>query len=210
MAAPRNRAPYRWDVFISYPRRDGIRRWVAGVLQPQLEEELQNVGLGGVSVFRDDEDLNPGDIWPAKLSEEHAHSRIVLAILCHAYFESAWCCSEWQTAAARDKARSLGAIVPVRFNDLVADTLEQLPPVWRKDVAKRKPLNLEPYTKLVNRLADTECAHSFRREMATFCEGALKSAILDAPPRNSDWPRMPTDPIIRKRPMFHARFRAAP
>jgi hypothetical protein len=196
---------YRWDVFISYPRRPGIRRWVADVFHPQLEEDLHNVGVGTPRIFRDQQELEAGDIWPERLSAEHAASRVVLAVLCYPYFESAWCCSEWTTASARKGTAA--SIVPVRFNDLKNETLETLPATWRTDVKKRQCLDVEEYTTLVNRLSDTDLAHRFRVEMKHFCERVLKPAIVAAPPPDPKWPKMPTEPVLRQRPAFRARLR---
>jgi len=200
-------AAYRWDVFISYPRRPGVRRWVAEVFHPQIEEDLQNVGLRRPpKVFLDQEEIEAGDSWPDKLSGEHASSRIVLAVLCFPYFESAWCCSEWRTASLRDKYGAKGPIIPIRFNDLESDTIKSLPPAWRKDVAGRQYHDLQEFTPLVNRLSDTDLAQRFRTRMANFCQGVLKPAILGAPPRSAKWRTMPSDPFIRTKAAFKARL----
>lgn len=208
MARIRRDDTYRWDVFISYPRRPGIWRWVAEILHPQLDEELQQVGLGRpVKLFRDESDIEPGDDWPQKLSEEHVRSRVVLPVLCFPFFESRWCCSEWKTAVARAQSRrGRSIVVPVRFNDLESDTIDRLPQPWRDEVARKQVLDLRKYSTLVNRLSDTELGHGFRREIADLCAGPLKTAILSAPQYSNRWPRVPTDPFIRSRPAFRARL----
>jgi hypothetical protein len=207
MTGARTNSTYVWDIFLSYPRRPLVGRWVAEVFHPQVHEGLQIVGLGrNVSVFRDEIALEAGAIWPERLSEAHASSRVVLAVLCYPYFESRWCCSEWRTASARDRYRQTAPIVPVRFNDLEPTTLKGLPGVWRNEVAKRQSLDLREYSGLVNRLADTELALRFRNKISSFCEEVLKPAILGAPPRSLAWPKMPSDPALRTRPAFRARL----
>jgi hypothetical protein len=152
-------------------------------------------------------EIEAGDIWPEHLSEAHARSRVIVAVLCYPFFESRWCCSEWVTACARDKPKqSSSVVVPVRYNDLGDETIKALPRQWRDNVCRRQARDLTQYSPLVNRLADNELALRFRREMEDFCEHALKPAILRAPRWNSKWPRLPSTPVITARPAFRARL----
>jgi len=201
-------AGYRWDVFLSYPRRPDVHRWVANVLQPQIEENLQNSGIGReVTIFRDETEIEAGSIWPPKLSAEHARSRVILAVLCFAYFESGWCCSEWKAAEHRDGAAdTTSVIVPVRFNDLGSDTIEALPKPWMKAVKARMARDLFRYSQVVNRLSDTELSLKFREEIADLCLKTLKPRILNAPEWNKHWPTLPTEPVLTTRPAFKARL----
>jgi hypothetical protein len=62
--------PYLYDVFVSYPQRGGLRRWVAQVLQPMLEEKLAGFGTSG-RVFVDTLSIDDGTDWPDRLSDAH-------------------------------------------------------------------------------------------------------------------------------------------
>ena len=197
-----NRAGYRWDVFLSYPRRPDVRRWVAEVLKPQVDESLQNAGIGRpVTVFRDEPEIEAGSIWPQTLSDVHARSRVILAVLCYAYFESRWGCSEWKTAESRDApGAAMSVIVPVRFNDLEADTFDALRPTsWITSIQARQARNLYAYSQLVNRLSDTELAFQFRQKIADLCLKSLKPRILAAPKWDKDWPKLPQHPLSKLR-----------
>jgi hypothetical protein len=198
---------YEWDVFISYPRRGAVLRWVKDVLHPELEDQLEVVGLGrAVRIFRDEADIEAGDKWPARLSEVHGRSRVIVAVLGFPYFESRWCCSEWRAATERHGDGGATCIIPLRFNDLEPETIASLSPKWRKEVAKVQVRDLWKYTTLVNRAADTELAAQFRAEIAELSVKVLKPAISGAPKWSGAWPKMPTDPFIKTAPAFKARL----
>jgi hypothetical protein len=137
-----------------------------------------------------------------------ARSRVILAVLCFAYFESPWCCSEWKTAESRDaEGAATSVIVPVRFNDLEDDTLNALRPTsWARSIKARQARNLYAYSQIVNRLSDTELSLQFRQEIADLCLKTLKPRILAAPKWNKNWPKLPTAPAIKVAPAFKARL----
>lgn len=198
--------PYEWDVFLSYPRRAAVHRWVTQVLRPLVEEGLEVVGLGRAPrIFKDDEVIEAGQLWPDTLSRAHARSRVVLAVLSFPYFESAWCCAEWKNAVERRKSpRSV--VVPVRFNDVEPETVAALPRPWRTQVGAHQRVDLQRFTALENPRSDTALGIELRETVQRFCELSLKPAILDAPPWSDAWPTLPVEPVIRSRPAFRSRL----
>ncbi len=210
---PNGPDPYLYDVFVSYPQRGGLPQWVATVLKPLLEEKLEEVGLNGKArVFVDTQSLNtPGMDWPQSLSEAHAHSRVIVPVLCAPYFRSGWCTSEWTNAFEREQLESqrtganLRLVLPMRFNDLSDSELDKLSSdTVRAQVRARVRLDVSAFTCLVNPKADNEAAHTFRKQVETFCTNALLPAIETAPPWQPNWPRLPKKPILGSDPSWAA------
>jgi hypothetical protein len=201
----------RYDIFLSYPRRDAVVRWVERVLQPMLQEKLDVAGLGrNAVIFRDADTIEPGDLWKDSLADALARSRVMVAVLCAPYFESRWCTSEWVTACARDdllraaNPNHPSMIIPVRYNDMDDLELQNLTAKVRKQVAARQRLDLFDFSELVNPLADTDLAHKFRTSIAGLCGNTLKRAIDVAPVYDPTWPRLPSDPLLAARRQFRA------
>jgi hypothetical protein len=192
-----------YDIFISYPRRPAVLRWVERTLQPMLQEKLDVAGLGGTaSIFRDAEAIEPGDLWKDELAEALARSKVMVAVLCAPYFESAWCTSEWTTACARDALLRASnptrpsMIIPVRYNDMDDHDERRLPQPLRDQVRERQRLDLFPFSEVLNPLADTDSATKFRTEIASLCSGPIKRAIENAPEYSERWPRLPAEPPL--------------
>ena len=92
---------YEWDVFISYKRRGSAGPFVHA-LRDQLVAFLGN-HFQPVRVFLDDQDLDNGA--PAEDTlRALSRSRCVLAVWMPAYEESDWCCKEWLSMRARERA----------------------------------------------------------------------------------------------------------
>jgi hypothetical protein len=195
--------PYQYDVFVSYPQRGGLIAWVANVLGPMLEDKLAEAGLlGHPRIFVDTQALVPGQDWPDRLSQAHARSRVIVPVLCAPYFQSGWCTSEWTNAFAREAAERTRAgsvpslVLPIRFNDLEDHHVDDLGDASvRNQVRARTSFDLRFSSNLVNRLADTDVALSFRAHVERFCAQWLLPAIESAPPWRDDWPRLPLQPI---------------
>ena len=182
---------YEYQLFISYPRRRKIHRWVADVLQPELSENLEILGLGDMQIFRDERDITGGEPWPDRLAEALARSRVLLAVLSHPFWESGWCCSEWATARARAYPK---VIVPLVFNDCEENTFKQMPAPWRHDVVTTTRATFSDFSEFAELRSPNESL-LFRTRVREFAERDLKPAILGAPPWSPDWPRLPTDAL---------------
>jgi hypothetical protein len=206
-------ADYCWDVFISYPQVAKVARWVANVFAPEVEDGLAVVGLRRApTVFRDRTSIVPGQSWPNELSMAHARSRVILAVLCHPYFESGWCCSEWTTAAEREEAlrrryqKEFNVVVAVRYNDATQDTTKHLSRGMREHVDACARVDLSPFTTLVDRHSEINMAHDFRAAIAELCERSLRPAILAAPAWDAGWPKLPTEPLAGRSRKWRSRL----
>ncbi|VFM95329.1 MAG: TIR domain-containing protein [Candidatus Kentron sp. G] len=114
---------YEYDIFISYRRLDKdwdrwARKHVAGVLKTHLQP-----ALGEPKIFIDDQ-IQTGDSWPARLSYALARSRLLVPLLCPAYFMSDWCQLELFLMCERERLCGLRCIsnpavliLPFVFND---------------------------------------------------------------------------------------------
>jgi hypothetical protein len=110
---PETTTPAAFDIFLSHGSPD--KAWVR-----TLCDELVAVGL---SVFLDEKDLQPGEHWAERLSDELAQSRALVLVLSAATPpERPWVKREWTAFLAAHEATS-GRLIPV-----LLDTLN-LPPL---------------------------------------------------------------------------------
>ena len=136
--------PPRGHAFISYVREDADE---VGILQRTLE-------AAGVPVWRDTDDLWPGDTWRAKIREAITHDALVF-IACFSRHSAARQ-KTYQYAELRLAIRELESrppevpwLIPVRFDDC------ELPPFdWGAD----ESLELLPRADLFGEHADTNRA----------------------------------------------------
>lgn len=123
--------PYRYDLFVSYPRsyvRNGVRhetqasQWVKGVFYPRLRD-LWNEQRPDGAIFLDAVDIPKGADWAACIKAALQDSKCLVPVWTPPYFASAWCCAEWTSMRMRetnfrvDRARGAGLVVPVVFFD---------------------------------------------------------------------------------------------
>jgi hypothetical protein len=115
---------YRHDVFISYARRGPSLAWVREVLMPRLRDELEESHSRELSVFCDFQ-IEDGARWPDALREALAASRLLVPVIGHAYWRSAWCGWELETMRLRVTAQPEASrvILPVLIGDA-----DELPP----------------------------------------------------------------------------------
>lgn len=114
---------YLYDVFISCPSLDAAwtnwyQKWFRSRLLTELLPSRRDARL-----FLASRSIQPGAKWPPNLAHALSHSRVMLALLCPAYFESDWCTCEMQvmidraSLLERRTGRSHRLIVPIATHD---------------------------------------------------------------------------------------------
>jgi hypothetical protein len=95
------RMDYEYDIFISYPyKEDGevyadmIEDWVESCLIPRLYNWVRMDRGHNVLITSGRHAIRGGDIWPQRLQEVLARSRILVPLFCPLYFKSDWCQKE--------------------------------------------------------------------------------------------------------------------
>ncbi len=113
---------YKWDIFISYPRRDPIGPWVQEHFSPMLARWLGAAMPNAPQIFLD-RNMETGTHWPSNLQHSLLHSRYMVAVWAPPYFGSPWCLAEWKSMLQREKLLGLGVedkpglVFPIRFFD---------------------------------------------------------------------------------------------
>ena len=101
---------YTWDVYVSYTRSALLEDWIAQFLNI-LESELE-MRLGRASIFFERQEVMLGASWPDQLAEALRSSRLLLAFLTPAYFQSRWNVAEWRTFEERERLTELELTEP--------------------------------------------------------------------------------------------------
>ncbi len=99
---------YKWDVFISYRRREPVRSWVQEHFYKRLYEWLPEKMMREPTIFID-EQIETGAPWRDELCDALQTSRFLVSIWSPSYFRSVWCTAEWHTMLAREQQLALGA-----------------------------------------------------------------------------------------------------
>ncbi len=108
---------YEFDVFISYRRDGNPYHWVRNHFYPRLKDCLADQLPTEPALFLD-EDMEIGSVWPDRLEEALARTRILVPVFSPQYFRSRWCLAEWHSMAEREKVLGhRGLIYPVLFSD---------------------------------------------------------------------------------------------
>lgn len=92
---------YDYDVFISYRRGGGARRWVERHFAPTLADCLEFELDHEPRVFFDQK-LEVGTTWPADLGHQLAKSRMLISLWSKNYLQSDWCALELSHMLARE------------------------------------------------------------------------------------------------------------
>jgi hypothetical protein len=115
---------YRYDVFLSYRRHKEWPKWVNNHFLPLFEHYLGEELGRDAHVFLDTSEIESGSVWPYKLAEGLAQSRVLVCLWSRQYFSSPWCVTELAHMRAREDAcghgtpnQPGGLIVPVVIHD---------------------------------------------------------------------------------------------
>jgi len=93
---------YQYDVFISYRRAGGARRWVENHFVPTLEDCLADEMEQPPRVFFDIK-IESGTTWPLDLGDKLARSRVLISLWSKNYLRSRWCTLELAHMLAREE-----------------------------------------------------------------------------------------------------------
>ncbi len=176
---------YKYDVFISYRRREPVLSWVREHFAPLVEQWLPQALPQDPAIFRDELSIETGEAWPEKLRLGILHARLLVAVFSPDYFRSPWCLAEFESMRAREKRHGLrsaerpdGLVYAVRFSDgehfpEAAQALQQ------KDLRR---FNLSaPGFRLTQPYVD------FEREMQIVVS-EIAALLPRAPDWQADWP----------------------
>jgi hypothetical protein len=115
---------YQWDVFLSYRRFREWPKWVDDHFLPLFTHYLGEELGRDADVFVDKNAIESGVVWPYKLAEGLAESRVLVCLWSRQYFNSPWCLAELGHMRAREAACGLanvqnpeGLILPVVLHD---------------------------------------------------------------------------------------------
>jgi hypothetical protein len=171
---------YEYDVFFSYKRHDLTRDWTVGVHNRLKYWIMQEVNAPDVKMFLDDECIETGDRWPERLREAVQKSKCMVCVWSPAYFQSAWCVSEWKSFRERERRLNMQSrlIAPLRFHDGEHFPEEAKLIQWT-DVA--------PYTSTVPAFWTSHRAIELEDLLKTFARH-VAHIIKNAPPFDPDWP----------------------
>ena len=113
----------KYDVFISYSRKDYMDKHNNVIPGNEISKILQALTDAGISYWIDKEQIDPGTIFPKKITENIKASRIILFISSHnSNYLSLWTSKEIGTACEWKKC-----IIPVRIDSSkYSDTIMSL------------------------------------------------------------------------------------
>ena len=175
---------YQYDIFLSYRRNPESRKWLVEHFQPLLKHYVE-LELGReVTVFRDDQDIEVGATWPARLGGALGNSRTLVALWTSLYFHSEWCSRELSVMLARERGEKFrtrkrpGLIFPVVLHDC-----EQLPPVLAplQCLALKNGYGLH-FARSSERLEELE------QQIAKQLAPSVAAAVKAAPRWRAKWP----------------------
>jgi hypothetical protein len=106
-----------FDVFISYAHVDNRAEYEGWVerLVTAIQEEHRRFTPLPLKVFLDLEDIRTMDDWEHRILTGLRHSRLMLAVLSPAYFQSRYCRKEWEAYCEHEVDRAMGGegIAPI-------------------------------------------------------------------------------------------------
>jgi hypothetical protein len=178
---PSSPAGYAYDVFFSYKRHSLTLDWTRSVHSTLKYWIMQEVGGREVEMFVDEESIETGDHWPEKLREALRLSRCMVCLWSPAYFQSAWCVSEWKSFRERERRigkQSHGLIAPMRFHD------GEYFPAEAREV---QMTDVSPFTYTAPAFRTSPRAMELEEVLKRFA-GEVARMIHDAPPFESDRP----------------------
>lgn len=167
---------YLYDVFISYRRAGGARRWVENHFVPTLTDCLADEMEAPPLVFFDDQ-IESGTTWPLDLGNKLARSRTLISLWSKNYLRSHWCSLELAHMLAREEAT--GFRTAVKPGGLIAICVihdgESLPP----NLGKIQTFEVKD--QFITRMRkDSEAAENL--EAALRLQAPTLAQIIDAAP----------------------------
>ena len=107
--------PGRYDLFISYAHTDDTGGTITALVD-EIKARQQRIDGQPMRIFFDREGIRDMDDWEMRILTALRQSRVMIAMLSPAYFESEYCRKEWAWFVDRETERALarwngGAII---------------------------------------------------------------------------------------------------
>ncbi|HEV3145501.1 MAG TPA: TIR domain-containing protein [Gemmataceae bacterium] len=138
-----------YDLFISYARKDnegGMISILVDLIEKDFEAFSPSVRL---KVFFDKQSILDGQYWENKLKKGLWQSKVMLAVLSEAYFQSEWCQREWEEFIKLDQARIYPgeALTPI-FIVAPKELSKNIPSAareWWEKISKVQGVEMHPF-----------------------------------------------------------------
>jgi tetratricopeptide (TPR) repeat protein len=139
--------PAMWDVFVSYAHADDDDGLVSALVET-IRKEHAAITLRPLRVFFDRDAIQTMDDWEHRILAGLKASKVTLAVVSPAYFQSQFCRREWEVFLEHELARTVPgeSIAPIYavtvpgFEDGQA-AMDK----WLSDLRRRQYLDLRPW-----------------------------------------------------------------
>lgn len=137
------------DIFISYAHVDDKDGWVSGFVE-SLEAEHARFTPQPLQIFLDRESIQPGDDWEHRIRHALKSSKVMIAILSPAYFQSVYCHKEWEWYCELElelaiPGEGITPIYTVTVPHLEQDSIDANLEMWISDLKRRQFFDVRPW-----------------------------------------------------------------
>jgi tetratricopeptide (TPR) repeat protein len=140
--------PGRYDLFISYAHADDTEGTVTALVD-EIKARQRRIDGQPMRIFFDREGIRDLDDWEMRILSALRESRVMIAMLSPAYFESTYCRKEWEWFADHETERAMTgeAIAPIYTIEVPGfDTdPEDIPDDWKRNLKRRQYLDARPW-----------------------------------------------------------------
>jgi hypothetical protein len=182
---------YKYDLFISCSNLGTVGEWLKNHFIKVFSDECLNE-YGYEDYFRWFcwRENEAGTVWPEKLRQAHARSKVMLAILTPSSFtRSYWCNAEWELMLKRAELCKLPAdeslIYPILFSD--GDNLP-------KSAIDITGVDFPAFASPEPGFCETKQYFEFRVKIRELL-ASLEKRLQKAPPFQDDWPELDTESL---------------
>ena len=140
----------QFDLFISYARSDNSSGMVSRLVEEIEAEHGRFSPSNPLSVFFDTSTIKPGQLWPDRIREGLRQSKVMLAVVSEAYFQSEWCRREWEEYLRVEQARRFpgDALTPIFIVHGPKELGDRLPAhvkAWWEDLEQRAGIEVQSF-----------------------------------------------------------------
>jgi tetratricopeptide (TPR) repeat protein len=140
--------PGRYDLFISYAHADDTEGTVTALVE-EIKARQRRIDGQPMRIFFDREAIRDMNDWEMRIRTGLRESRVMIAMLSPAYFESTYCRKEWEWFADHETERAMTgeAIAPIYTIKVPGfDTdPEDIPDDWKRNLKRRQYLDARPW-----------------------------------------------------------------
>jgi tetratricopeptide (TPR) repeat protein len=138
----------RYDLFISYAHADDTEGTVTALVE-EIKARQRRIDGQPMRIFFDREDIRDMNDWEMRILTGLRESRVMIAMLSPAYFDSKYCRKEWEWFADHETERAMTgeAIAPIYTIKVPGfDTdPEDIPDDWKRNLKRRQYLDARPW-----------------------------------------------------------------